>query len=323
MIPGVTVQTSPSLALIKYWGKKNIKKNTAATSSLALTLDQLKTTTVITEAEQNEVILNGLVQNINRFIPFFNMFKKITGSKRFYKCESENNFPSAAGLASSSSGFAALAFGLNELAASGLSINEVSSLARLGSASAARAVFGGITILPQGADYARQIYSENYWPELSLLVLVVSNEQKKISSRKAMESSRLTSPYYKAWVKDSKLVFKDAVKALEFKDLEKLGSLMRNSYLRMFSTMFSAEPPVIYWRRESTAIINICEELRNSGIGVWETMDAGPQVKMLCLKDDTEKIKKRIGGEYPGLKILETKIGSGPSVIPSAEETGK
>ena len=285
----VIVKAAPSLALIKYWGKEDISRNIPATSSLAVTLDTLSTTSMLTLHDRDIVEINGQEQNIERFLPFFSNIRSFLKQDIYFKCSSKNNFPTAAGLASSSSGFAALALGISSLCREELALSRISAFARQGSASAARAVYGGFAVLNRGSESAEQIKKPDYWPELRIIVVSVNKNQKKTSSRSAMELSKESSPYYESWLNDSESIFQKSLIALESKDLDELGPLIRMSYLRMFSTMFSSDPPLIYWQAASVGIIHLCSELRNKGIQAWETMDAGPQIKIFCLVSEVNK----------------------------------
>lgn len=311
----VLVKVSPSLALIKYWGKHDKKENIPATSSLAVTLKNLTTETEISlRDEKDRVIIGGKENWSRRYETFFSRIREISGRKIYFNVESRNTFPTSAGLASSSSGFAALAIGASRAAELNLDNQELSSLARFGSASAARAIFGGFTLLPRHSRYAQPFLGPDHWPELAVLILIVDPGEKENHSREAMEHCRLTSPFYKAWLKDSETLFYEARQALLNKDLEKLGTFMNASYLRMFSTMLGAYPPVIYWKAESIALIRFCRELRKRGFGVWETMDAGPQLKLFCLKNEKDKILHSLKEEGLNFVIIESEAGPGPEV---------
>lgn len=315
MAETIKAEVSPSLALIKYWGKADGKKNIPATSSLAVTLDSMKTVTTAKKTDGPDcVIIDGAEQPAERFKPFFDNFRKISRSRDHFHCESRNSFPTAAGFASSASGFAALALCLRGLSAPEMSDSQVSAAAGLGSASAARAVFGGAVIFRKGCKYAVPIGCPSYWKDLRILAASVSAGKKELSSRSAMENSKRTSPFYKNWVRDSGDIFRRALAAFRNNDLDGLGSLMRLSYLRMFSTMFSSDPPLVYWKPESLMLIKFCEELRRNGIPVWETMDAGPQVKILCMKDHSCDVIQEIRAKFPDIPVIEDRIGSGPVI---------
>ncbi|MBN2738538.1 MAG: diphosphomevalonate decarboxylase [Spirochaetales bacterium] len=308
----ITTQASPSLALIKYWGKQNKKQNLPATTSLAMTLDTLHTTTEISFSQNKDVIrLNGIEKQDDKIIQFLDFCRKYFKTDHYYTLFTENNFPTKAGIASSASGFAALAAAVNAFENKGLDNKALSALARRGSASASRSVFGGFTLLKAGAREAIPLENKDYWPELRVMVCLVSAKEKFIGSREAMEASRTSSPYYSVWIKSSRSLCKHAIDAFYKKDFEKLGWAIRQSYLRMFSTMFTAHNPIIYWEPGSLQIIQTAETLRKNGIAVFETMDAGPQVKLFYLEPDEKQIKKMILQECPDLNFMICSAGKG------------
>lgn len=318
----VRVRTSPSLALVKYWGKLEGPHNLPATTSVALTLAGLDTSTTARSAGRgagaaDQVMLDGEGQPPARFQAFFDEARRLYKTDFRFYADSHNSFPSSAGLASSSSGFAALALAAARLAglAPGAETAALASeAARLGSASAARAVYGGFTVLPAGARRAERLYGPEYWPELRVLVAVTSRAPKDDSSRGAMERTRLSSPYYRAWVEDAKLLADEALFALAAKDLQKLGELMRLSYLRMHASAMAADPPALYWLPASLACIRACAALRARGIGAWETMDAGPQVKVLCLDSELAAVRSALAEAEPTLSFIETRPGPDPDL---------
>ncbi len=315
----------PSLALIKYWGKADSVENLPATPSLAVTLDGLKTETSVwislntgSGNTADAVFIEGVLQEKKRFEPFFREFRRLLEKKKpdfsdfTIKAESSSNFPASAGLASSSSGFAALACACSGAAGVELSRDVLSALARIGSASAARSLYGGFTSLAEGKRHAKQLFNENWWPEFRIIILELEKKPKEISSREAMEQTRITSPYYNSWVKDSVVLMNEAETALGNRNLEILGPIIRKSYLRMFATMFAADPPVIYWKPISLGVIRLCEEMRAEGISVWETMDAGPQVKLFCTENETGKILSRLEAVFPDIRARVCTPGSAP-----------
>lgn len=304
-------KASPSLALIKYWGKSSKENNTPATPSLAVTLAGLESTTSARFADRDQVVLDGKVQDPAQHAAFFDLLRAELKTSQHFAVESANNFPTAAGLASSSSGYAALTGAVAALCQEGLTPNQLSTLARRGSGSATRAIYGGFTLFDAGAEAAVPVHDEAFWPDFRVLIVTVRDEAKAVSSRVAMEQTRLTSPYYQDWITSSAALLPRAQAALAARDLDSLGPLVRMSYLRMFSTMFSAEPPIIYWYPESLGLIRTCEELRASGLGAWETMDAGPQVKIFCLAKDLPAIKTAVETRYPQFKTLTSQPGPG------------
>lgn len=302
----------PSLALIKYWGKRNALDNTPATGSLAVTLAGLESRTSAAFDDRDSVVVNGEEQPIGRFAPFLGALKADLGLEgRGLAVESTNSFPTAAGLASSSSGFAALAGAVAALSGVEAAAERLSALARLGSGSATRPVFGGFTVFDAGALAAQPERDEAFWPEFRTVLCIVREGAKTTSSRAGMEASRTTSPYYDRWVETSPALLADARTALAERDWSRLGPLVRQSYLRMFGTMFSSQPPLIYWQPESLALIHALEGLRRDGLTAWETMDAGPQVKVFCPAHEADQLVAELDRRVPGLRFLVAAPGPG------------
>jgi diphosphomevalonate decarboxylase len=312
--PGVTALASPNLALVKYWGKAPGGVNLPATPSLGISLAALETRTVVrrlaaTSQSNDRVEIAGEPQRSSRFEDFFENIRSELGAEIRFDAQSRNNFPTAAGLASSASGFAALSLACAELCECPLSPAKLSAIARVGSGSAARSVFGGFVVFPAGSPAAESFAPPDHWPELRVLICRVSESEKAISSRAGMEHTRRTSPFYENWVTDAESVYNRACRAVEQRDLEGLGEAMRESYLRMFATMISAGPPFLYWQPESVALIHLCERLRRNGIAAWETMDAGPQVKILTLSSYVPMVRAAVEQELTTAHVLESEVG--------------
>ncbi len=160
----VKCKVNASLALIKYWGKKDAFLNIPATSSLAVSVDKFYSISELELSDQDEIILNSKpVVFQNREKVFFDYARKIISEPNVrFKIKSENNFPTAAGLASSSSGFASIAACILKYF-NKYSFNSASNLARVGSASAARAIYGGLTILKEGSKESFQLRDQSYF----------------------------------------------------------------------------------------------------------------------------------------------------------------
>ncbi|HUX36746.1 MAG TPA: diphosphomevalonate decarboxylase [Rectinemataceae bacterium] len=318
----VACRASPSLALVKYWGKRPEGLNLPATPSLALTLGGLESSTVVSTSPDgiDHVVVDGIEREAGRYEAFFAELRSRLGSPLRFAAESRNSFPGGAGFASSSSGFAALALACSRLVAetgggSSASPALVSELARVGSASAARAVYGGFTLLEAGATRAEPFLPEDHWPELRIVAAVVARGEKPHSSRSAMAATRETSPYYEEWLADAPRLFERAKVALQCRDLAALGPVMRLSYSRMHASALAAEPPLLYWLPDSVALIGACASLRERGIGAWETMDAGPQVKVACLEGELPAVIEGLRAAVPGIEFLVAKAGAGPETF--------
>ncbi|MCA1754910.1 MAG: diphosphomevalonate decarboxylase [Spirochaeta sp.] len=310
----ITAVASPSLALLKYWGKQDGGVNIPATPSIAVTLGGLESRARVAFAPDgigDLIVLNGQEQPAHHFAPMLNELRRLARDERGFVIESSNNFPTAAGLASSSSGFAAVAGAAARLLGLPIEAEQLSPIARIGSGSAARAVFGGFTLWPAGALSATPLHPVDFWPELRVVVVTVSTGAKSISSRAAMEATRRSSPYYEAWVRDAGALLEDGIEALAQRDLEKLGVLMRRSYMRMFGSMLAADDPILYWRAGSLNALLLCEELRARGIQAWETMDAGPQVKILTEESAVDLLLEELHAYFPQKTPLVASPGPG------------
>jgi len=318
----IGARVSPSLALVKYWGKLEGGHNLPATPSLALTLGGLETVTALgfSADGRDSVVVDDVERDLARYTPFFAELRRALGTGGGFVVGSRNGFPGGAGFASSSSGFAALALAAARLVERTegrppFARSLLSELARRGSASAARAVYGGFTLLEAGSKGAEAFLPASHWPALRVVAAVVARGEKAVSSRSGMAATRETSPYYDDWVSDAPALFTAAKKALAARDLEALGALMRLSYSRMHASALASDPPLLYWLPGSVALIRACAELRGRGVGAWETMDAGPQVKVLCLEGDLEAVKRGLREALPGLELLVAAPGGEPELF--------
>jgi diphosphomevalonate decarboxylase len=304
-------RAGPSLALVKYWGKSVKGDNLPATPSLAVTLREVRTETRAETAEEDSVHVNGAPGDPVRFAPFFDALRLSLGITARFRAVSSNNFPTSAGLASSSSGFAALAGACARAAGLDPSLSDLSRIARAGSASAARSVFGGFVLLPAGGRSARQVFGPEHWPDLRIVVAVIEPGPKPVSSRRGMEETRAGSPYYFSWIKESSALLPEALRALKDRDIELLGETARRSYSLMHGAILGSQPPLLYWLPGTVAAIHACAALRASGIGAWETIDAGPQVKVLCLAHDSVAIATALENLGMGIRTIVCTAGPG------------
>ena len=301
-----------NIALVKYWGKRDEELNLPVTSSLSVSLSHLGTRTTITIAKNRDsIFLNGeavsensvFYQRIVSFLDLFRFEKNI-----FFKVQTSNNIPTAAGLASSASGFAALVLALNDLYNWGLSRKELSILARLGSGSASRSLFAGFVLWHAGsAADGLDSFAEplpQTWPELRIGLVTVTEAQKPISSRQAMKRTVQTSALYKAWPTKVEQDLANIQKAIREKDITLLGRTAESNALAMHATMLGAQPPVLYWLPETISIVHRVQALRRQDVPVYLTIDAGPNVKLLFEKETEKQL-----GEFKFSHVVEPFIG--------------
>ncbi len=311
-----------NIALIKYWGKSDSEQNLPAVSSLSLTLDGMKTVTAVqfdSGLECDAVSLDGQPTDgraRERVVRLLDVVRARAGLELFARVESVNDFPTASGLASSASGFAALALAASHAAGLRPTRAEVSALARACSASAARSVFGGLAVLERGALSAMPLPGIEGWP-LRMLVAVTTMEKKAIGSTHAMELCRCTSPYYEAWLAESVALFERGREAARLRDFASLGTAMEQSTLMMHATMMTARPCILYMSPSTVALIRAVEGLRRSGTEAYYTMDAGPHVKVLVQAGDAGTVR-RVLEATPGVeRVID--CGPGPAASVSTD----
>lgn len=285
-----TAKACANIALIKYWGKRNEELMLPTKSSLSVSLESLKTSTKVSFNYEDRLSINGCnIQGdaFTKFITFLNKFRKKFEIDKHFAVESFNNFPTAAGLASSSSSFAALAQALNNLCAVNLDTKGLSILARLGSGSASRSVYGGFVVwhkglLHDGSDcFAQQLFTKDHWPEFRIIVVILQSAQKKISSSSGMQISVATSKFYNDWVAHSELRLNDMIEAIKQKNLANVGALAELDCLEMHQAMQDSTPAINYFNDKTVAVMDMIKKLRISGVQCYFTIDAGPNVKII------------------------------------------
>lgn len=312
-----TAYAHTNIALVKYWGKRDDGGrglNLPAVGSLSLTLDRFGTETTVTlrpEATADTLVLDGVARpgaERARVAAFLDLVRALAGSRGFAEVTSRNDVPTAAGLASSASAFCALALAATR--AYGLELPErgLSSLARRGSGSAARSVFGGFVHLHRGSrDDGEDCFAEPLATALDARLVVVRCGQgpKDVGSTSGMGHSQATSPYFPAWVATHEQDLAEARAALQAQDLPRLGEVMEHSTLKMHATTFTARPPFFYWTPTTLAALSAVRELRARGTGAWATMDAGPHVKVLCAPADAAPVAAALA-QVPGVLGADT-----------------
>lgn len=309
----------PNIALIKYWGKADARRNIPAVGSLSITLDELATTTTVAESGQDVFLLNGEAETAmaTRCFAFIDRFW--SGDRPRLSVSSDNNFPTAAGLASSASGFAALTVALDAFFASGLPTERLAQIAGAGSGSAARSLYGGFVRLdaPTQADddiSLRPVAVPADFP-LAVVIAITSEQRKKVGSTEAMQRTAQTSPYYSQWVAGQDADLDAAEAAVVARDFERLAELSEWSCLKMHAVMQAARPGLIYWNAATMACMQRIRELRDEGCRVFFTIDAGPQVKAVCSPGDAERVSHELAALEGVRRVLRTGLGAGASRV--------
>lgn len=288
-----------NIALCKYWGKRNQELNLPETSSLSISLDSLgaKTNIKVNKLAQDNIILNGdLVAKDSEFskklLAYLNLFRQ--QKNIYFDFEIESNIPIAAGLASSACGFASIVKSLNALFNWNLSSTQLSILARLGSGSASRSIYNGFVEWHKGLrDDGMDSFAEPLdikWPQLKIGLLMLSKAKKSISSRVAMQQTVETSMLYKAWPSQVTRDLELIKSAIFTKNFELLGKTVENNALAMHATMLAAKPAISYCLPETLVQMQKIWALRDAGLDIYFTQDAGPNLKLLYLERDKEKV---------------------------------
>lgn len=312
-----------NIALIKYWGKENEELIIPKNSSLSLTLDALYTETEVSFLDDKDAIdakskdifyLDDILQDEKqqkKISKYIDIFREISGINKNVLVKSYNHVPTAAGLASSASGFAALAMALNKLFELNYSKEEISKLARRGSGSASRSIFGGFVEWIKGnshdSSYARKIDDADW--DIAMIILVLKSEKKEISSREAMKQTIETSPLYNAHVESCEEDLQNIKKAIRQQDFNALGKIAEHNAMKMHATMISSNPPIIYFKEDSIKAIEKIKDMRLKGFEIYYTMDAGPNVKIICRKSESKQIVEELKKEFDDKKIIISNVG--------------
>ncbi|MBT3405940.1 diphosphomevalonate decarboxylase [Candidatus Woesearchaeota archaeon] len=306
-----------NIALVKYWGKQDKELILPYNNSISLTISDLHTHTTVEfneELKEDQITLNdSQIDETSRkqIIKFLDIIRKDSDLKA--KIVSKNNFPTASGLASSASGYAALTLAATKALNLNLTKEELSKLARRGSGSACRSIYGGLSEWQKGTNnddsFAKQIEKKDYWPDLRMLICTTTTEEKKTKSRAGMAQTVATSPMYKSWLDTIENDLTNVRTAIKNKDFTLLGKTAESNCLKMHATMITTEPPIIYWNPTTIKIMKQVELLREQGIECYYTMDAGPQVKILCLKNNQETILEKIKQIDGVINTITTKPG--------------
>lgn len=297
-----------NIALCKYWGKRNTELNLPITSSLSITLpDKGAMTTLTWNDAEDVVILNDQQlapgsEFVTRIVKYLDLFR--TNNQWHVRIDIKMNIPAAAGLASSACGFASLVCALNDLFQWQLSLKDLSILARLGSGSAARSLWNGFVLWQEGVSEdgmdSHGMPLNCDWPTLRVGILPISDEKKPISSREAMLRTVNSSSMYASW---SRKVAQDLAiikQTLKVKNFSLLGGTAESNALSMHATMLSSWPPICYFKPETIEAMQAVWDMRKSGVEVYFTQDAGPNLKLLFQDKDTAEVEKA----FPNVEVI-------------------
>ncbi|MEX0915428.1 MAG: diphosphomevalonate decarboxylase, partial [Wenzhouxiangellaceae bacterium] len=318
-----------NFALVKYWGKRDAALNLPDVGSISITLDALWTQTSVVldpalEHDSFELDGHANAPGSDRVAALLARMREMAGSTVRARVTSHNNFPTGAGLASSASGFAALVTAADKAYGLGLSSARLSELARIGSGSAARSIFGGYVEMhrgarPDGSDsIAEPLAAAGDWP-LQVVIAVSDRGRKSVGSTEGMQRTARTSPFYDAWVNNQPGDLALARHAIQARDFAALAEVSEASALAMHGLAMSARPGLLYFNATTMECLHRVRQLRAEGSAVFFTVDAGPQVKAICSPDAAEAVAAALSG-VPGVsEILRSGLGDGAACFDHGE----
>ncbi len=320
-----SARAGANFALIKYWGKRDAALNLPDVGSISLTLDALHTETTVRfdpALGADELVLDGepAPDRAPRISTFLDVVRDRAGVRGFARVETANNFPTAAGLASSASGFAALTVAAAAALGQDWDERKLSELARIGSGSAARSIFGGFVEMKRGRyatgsdSVAKPLAEPRHWP-LQVAVAITTRAAKDVGSTEGMQRTADTSPFYRAWVEHQEADLDEARAAIMDKDFERLAQVSEGSALAMHGLAMSARSGLLYFNATTMECLHRIRALRADGVPVFFTVDAGPQVKAVCESVALPTVRDALNEVEGVLDVVESGLGPGAEIL--------
>ncbi len=305
----IKVVAPSNIALIKYWGKASKDLKLAKNSSLSISLNNLNTTTIITKADKDIFILNDRIEDFNKIKDFVALFRKNPENKILVN--SKNNFPTAAGLASSASGYAALGMALKEYFKLNLSLKELSILVRKGSGSACRSLFSNFAVWKHSLhDRNSFVFKLNKDLNLQAMIMLCSQKEKQQSSRSMMELCLRKSRSYPSFLRHARTNLKPLIQAIKTNNFKKIASISINNMRLMHNCIHDLN--FTYLNKDSYRVIRTMHKLTYK-YPVFYTIDAGSNIVCIAPKSYFLKMKKEL--LKLNIKYLQSDMGKGPYVI--------
>lgn len=320
-----TSKAPANIAFIKYWGRKNEKLRLPLNSSISMNLSEAYTITTVEflkSHKQDEIIIkNGrfLPKDADRIIEHLERIRRLAKSRLFAKVVTENNFPRNAGIASSASGFAALTMAATKALGLDLTEKELSILSRLASGSSARSIPDGFVEWKEGEksedSFAYSLYNEQYW-DLRDLVLILDEERKKTSSSEGHRQIS-SSPFLKVRLSNLSGKIISLKKALKEKDFYSLGEIIEQEAIEMHAIMMTQGQPLFYLTGKTIELIEKTRELRKDGLPVYFTLDAGPNMHLICEGKNEKRVLDKVKKLEEVKHVIINKPGQGAKLVES------
>ena len=329
-MPKTTVRTGSNIAFIKYWGVADATINLPLNSSISMTLADAHTTTTLEwdragTLAADQITLDGTrldERAATRLVRHLDRIRGLAGIEWRARVESMNNFPMASGIASSASGFSALTVAACTALGPemGISLNptRLSAISRLGSGSASRSHFGGFVEWQQGTNdgdsVAVPLFPVDHW-NLYDIVVVVSSAEKKVSSENG-HTIALTSPLLDGRVRGLPVALETVQQAIADRNLDALGPVIEQDALAMHAVMMTSTPSLLYWQPGTLELLHAVRRWREEdGIPVYFTIDAGPNVHLMCEAKDVAAIETRLATLSSVQRVIVSRPGPGPQLL--------
>ncbi len=309
-----------NIAIVKYWGKRDVSLNLPLNDSLSISLDALKVTTKVLfdpALSKDEVKVNGVKISDEEVKSYasrvLDKMREISGKRIYAKVESWSNFPSSAGLASSAAGIAALTLASSDALGLDMNLKELSKVARIGSGSACRSMYGGFVIWHAGVrddgedSFCEQVFPHDHWKELVDLIPIFTEERKRVSSRKGMGISVETSRLMKCRLEFIRDTFPLVLDSIRDRDAEKFFEMTIRHSNSMHAIMMDSFPPLVYLNAMSLKVIDRFGDGKTAGY----TFDAGPNPHIFTLRKDVEAVENSLM-ELGAIKVVKSSVSAGP-----------
>jgi diphosphomevalonate decarboxylase len=317
-----TAVANPNIAFIKYWGKADEAQNLPANPSLSMNLAALTTVTTVEfhpGLSADTVTIGNQAAGERpraRVAAHLDRVRALVGIRDRARVASRSDFPAGTGLASSASAFAALSLAATRAVDLDLDLATLSRLARLGSGSACRSVPAGFCLWEGDTDetsFARQVAPPEHW-NLRDVIVIVSWLHKTVGS---YDGHRLasTSPFHRARLAAVPELLEAVLQGLKGRDLAALGPAIEADALAMHGVMMTSKPSLLYWLPATVAVLQAVQAWRDEGLGVYFTMDAGPNVHCLCQAQDAVEVRERLRNLEGVQDVLVSGPGGGVRLV--------
>jgi diphosphomevalonate decarboxylase len=318
-----TARANSNIAFIKYWGNLDDKLRLPVNPSLSMNLEGLYTETTVTWAsdlQRDELVLNGRQADgvaLERVSNHLSIIRQRLGIENYARVESANNFPMGAGIASSASSFAALTVAAVAAAHYDMDERELTTIARRGSGSASRSIPSGFVEWHTGTtdaeSYAETIAPPDYW-DLVDVIAIVNADHKAVGSTEGHQSA-VTSDLQNARVTGAPERLAICKQAILTRDFSTFAQVVEHDSNLMHAVMMTSRPPLFYWSPATLTVMQSVRSWREEGLDVCYTLDAGPNVHCICLRNSADVVSQRLQMLSGVREIRQAAAGLGATIM--------